>query len=180
MHYHFNLNDSQRESTWRRDIPRYRLVIMAEVIEHLYTAPALVLRFISELVADDGILVLQTPNAVSLTKRLKILVGRNPYEMIREDPALPGHFREYTLDELTTLAEGSGFQILAHWFRHYFDSRYSRHLHATDRPQMVLGTVKNIVGKVLPGRLRSGVTLVLRKKAGVATTLQHPPSPPVA
>src|SRR5205823_6516869 len=108
----FDLNDAQSEDTWRRDIPRYDVVVMAEVIEHLYTAPELVLGFLKTLVADNGLVIIQTPNAAALSKRLKLLFGRNPYELIRVDTTNPGHFREYTSRELIRIAEGAGFEVV--------------------------------------------------------------------
>ena len=74
---------------------------MAEVIEHLYTAPEIVLKCIKKIIKQNGYFIIQTPNAASLSKRMKLMFqGRNPYEMIRVDHNNPGHFREYTVDEL--------------------------------------------------------------------------------
>ena len=160
-HFHFDQNRSQHEADWRRDLPAYDFVVMAEVIEHLYTAPQLVLRFVRTLLADDGRLVLQTPNAASLTRRVKLLAGRNPYEMIRLDPTDPGHFREYTVAELTAVARAAGLRVehrMAGW---YFDARYGLHGPGGSRPQPVLGTVKNVLYRLLPGRLQGGITMVL-------------------
>lgn len=38
-------------------------------------------------------------------------MGRNPYELIRESRTNPGHFREYTLDELVNYAKQTGFSV---------------------------------------------------------------------
>ena len=84
-------------------------MVFAEVIEHLHTSPLHSLNFVRGLVAESGVVILQTPNAVSLPKRLKVLGGRNPYEQIRADPSNPGHFREYTLRELEGYARETGF-----------------------------------------------------------------------
>ncbi len=124
-HFGFDLNLAQRKESWRRDLPRYDFVVMAEVLEHLYTAPQLVLSFVRTLLADDGRLVLQTPNAASLPKRLKLLLGRNPFEMIRIDPQNPGHFREYTQTELLDLAAGLGFRVEDYTASFYFDASTS-------------------------------------------------------
>lgn len=161
-HFHFDLNHSQHEADWRRDLPRYDIVVMAEVIEPLYTAPQLVLRFVRTLLADNGRLVLQTPNAASLTRRVKLLAGRNPYEMIRLDPTDPGHFREYTVAELTSVARAAGLRVEHCVVGWYFDARYGLHGPNGSRPQPVVGTVKNVLYRVLPPRLRGGITMVLR------------------
>jgi len=162
-HFRFDLNRALEEEAWRRDLPRYDVVVMAEVIEHLHTAPELVLAFIRTLVADGGLLVLQTPNAASLPKRIKLALGRNPYERIRADASNPGHFREYTANELRRLAESSGFRTERCRSGYYFDARYARHRGPADRPQPVIGTLKNSVYPLLPPTLREGITLVLRR-----------------
>jgi len=50
-HYHFNLNDTQRREKWRRDLGPYDLIVFAEVLEHLFTAPELVLAYVHRLLA---------------------------------------------------------------------------------------------------------------------------------
>ncbi|MDP9149663.1 MAG: hypothetical protein M3O36_06955 [Myxococcota bacterium] len=45
--------------------------MFAEVLEHLHTAPELVLAFLRRLLLPQGLLILQTPNAASLSKRIK-------------------------------------------------------------------------------------------------------------
>jgi 2-polyprenyl-3-methyl-5-hydroxy-6-metoxy-1,4-benzoquinol methylase len=162
-HYEFDLNRSQHEAQWRRDLPRYDVVMMGEVIEHLYTAPQLVLAFIRTLVADGGRLIVQTPNAASWQRRVKLALGRNPYEMIRVDPTDPGHFREYTIKELRRLAEGAGFEVERWNTSWYFDARYERHGFGRESPRPVMGAVKNLLYPLAPKRLREGITMVLRR-----------------
>lgn len=162
VHHAFDLNLAQHESDWPRDLPCYDCVVMAEVIEHLYTAPQRVLRFVRTLVADGGCLVLQTPNAASLPKRLKLLAGRNPYDMIRVDQTDPGHFREYTVAELRRLVREAGFQVAMCRTAFYFDARFGRH-GPDGRPQPWLGLAKNLVYRAFPEPLREGITMVLRK-----------------
>src|SRR5215468_4929322 len=68
-HFQFDLNLTQDRSRWRIDLPTYDFIVMAEVIEHLHTAPQLVLSFVQSLLAPNGILIVQTPNAAALNKR---------------------------------------------------------------------------------------------------------------
>lgn len=161
--YWFDLNSAQKEEAWRRDIPSYDIVVLAEVIEHLYTAPRLVLRFLRTLVKPEGVLIIQTPNATALHKRLKIIIGRHPYEMIRENTNDPGHFREYTRKELCGVAEEAGFQILDWGAYNYFDYRY--HPQAGERPWLRrAGAVMNLAYLLTPPSLRMGQTLVVRPR----------------
>jgi len=78
-HYRFDLNDAQDRARWRTDMGPYDIVVLAEVLEHLHTAPELVLAYLSRLIAPHGLLLLQTPNAVALRKRVRMLLGQNPF-----------------------------------------------------------------------------------------------------
>lgn len=98
-HYEFDLTNCTH-ITEPPTANRYGLILLAETLEHLYVSPGYVLPFLAKLLQPGGVLIIQTPNAVALTKRLTMLRGRNPYELIREDLENPGHFREYTMSEL--------------------------------------------------------------------------------
>jgi cyclopropane fatty-acyl-phospholipid synthase-like methyltransferase len=167
-HFEFDLNRSQRPEDWRTDLPRYDVIVMAEVIEHLYTAPQLVLRFIRTLLVPGGLLLVQTPNAADLSRRIKLVLGRNPYEMIRTDVTNPGHFREYTRAELRALAEATGFHVQRMRTRFYFDMRYAIHGDSGNHPRPVRGTIKNLIYASLPAPLRWGITAELRATGGGA------------
>ncbi len=69
-HYQFDLNDAQHQDRWLRGVEPYDLVTMAEVIEHVHTSPRLVRSFVRTLVRPGGTLILQTPNAAALGKRI--------------------------------------------------------------------------------------------------------------
>jgi len=161
-HFQFDLNLALNREQWRRDLPAYDFVLMAEVLEHLYTAPELVLAYVRTLVADNGLLILQTPNAASLPKRLKLLLGRNPYEMIRLEPADPGHYREYTIAELKRLVTGAGFRTERLMTAYWFDARFAHHETGQADPRPILGVLKNVVYRMLPMPLREGITIICR------------------
>jgi SAM-dependent methyltransferase len=108
-HHQYDLDQAQRRELWLR-CEGHDLIVMAEVIEHLHTSPNLVLQFMRSLLRDGGVLIVQTPNAVSLQRRLGVLWGRNPYDLIRDDTLNPGHFREYTAAELTQYCRSNGLQ----------------------------------------------------------------------
>lgn len=162
-HHRFDLNDAQYRSRWRTDIGPYDIIVFAEVIEHLYTAPELVLAYLKDLLVPGGVLLVQTPNAAALRKRAKLLLGRNPFERIRIDRSNPGHFREYTLSELREILCGAGFVIDRVWMKYYFDARYARHDDGDEPASRVSGTVKNAIYRFLPGSLQEGITIVARK-----------------
>jgi SAM-dependent methyltransferase len=155
----FDLNLAQDEKKWRTDLPEYDVVIMGEVIEHLHTAPRLVLSFLRTLLKPDGRLIIQTPNAAVLHKRLELLAGRNPYELIREQTNDPGHFREYTRKELERAVRAAGLEVEQWFAADYLD--YSRKAAGKNRPR--LGKVVNAVYRYSPPSLRPGQTLVARR-----------------
>jgi SAM-dependent methyltransferase len=141
-HIELDLNDPGRDGDGS-----YDLVVMAEVIEHLHTAPRLVLGHLAGWLRPGGALIVQTPNAVALHKRLRMAAGRNPLEPIRADRTNPGHFHEYTVGELSEAAAAAGFQVARVRLENYFGA---------SRAYAVLG-------RVLPGSLRHGITMVLRR-----------------
>ncbi|MCK4669639.1 MAG: class I SAM-dependent methyltransferase [Nanoarchaeota archaeon] len=75
----------------------FDLVLASEVIEHLYDTDF----FISELkrvLRKGGILILTTPNLVSLTNRVRILFGKYPnFVPEYRIPGGAGHIRAYTV-----------------------------------------------------------------------------------
>ncbi len=147
----FDLNNSQYPEKWIRPAMA-DIVVMGEVLEHLYTSPVHIFRFISSFMKPGGYLVLGTPNAVALQKRLTLLSGRNPYEQIRESRDNPGHFREYTVPELKQLARDAGLETHAYEIKNYF-KRSSRKGVLYDQ----------MVGAILPASFRTGINIVFRK-----------------
>ena len=149
-HITFDLNDAFYPEAWPHVDP-HPLIVMAEVIEHLYTSPVTVLRCAATWLEPSGLLVLQTPNAAALFNRLRLLAGRNPHKLIRETRTNPGHFREYTLSQLRFAAKAAGLDVVR-WSRHnYFDGASPR------------GRFYKATRNVLPGPLRQGFTMVLRR-----------------
>ena len=124
FNYKFDLNNTQDPKNFRKDIPKYDIIILAEVIEHLHTSPKLVLSFIRSILKENGIVIIQTPNAVVAHKRIKMLFGYHPYALISEDILVPSHFREYTVDEVRDYCRHTGFEIEKMTFENYFDYRY--------------------------------------------------------
>ncbi len=147
QHINFDLNHAADPAAWPVVAP-YDIVVMAEVIEHLHTAPSHVLACVGSWLRPGGTLVLQTPNPISLGKRLGMLLGRSPFEIIREDPTNPGHFCEYTITDLKLLARQSRFDVTGVWLRNYFGPSHLFY---------------NVACALLPGQLQDGITMTLRK-----------------
>ncbi len=147
---HFNLNNAQHREQWISIAP-CDIIILAEVLEHLYVAPSLVLKFLHSILKPNGYLIIQTPNAASTLKRLLLLFGRNPYEMFRENAENPGHFREYTKQELYRLGEQNGFRVVLAEHKNYF------------RRTNLIEKIYGIVQSILPSSMKDGITIVLQK-----------------
>lgn len=148
-HYPFDLNLCHDPQQWAQPQASYDAISFLEVIEHLYTSPIQVLAFLRTFLKDDGLLVIQTPNAAALKKRVKLLFGRNPYEQIRENRQNPGHFREYTSKELEIMADKCGYKtVFIHHNSFLIDGNRS------DRRM-------DRIAKWLPAKFKGGFTIVL-------------------
>jgi SAM-dependent methyltransferase len=133
------------------DLKTYDLIICAEVMEHLYTSPKLLFKNLRSLLNKNGLLIIQTPNAVSLRKRLSLLSGKNPYEMPRENLENPGHFREYTAKELIALGKINELKIEKIIFDEYFEY------------PSTLSKFYRFFKAIIPKNLKSGITIVFKK-----------------
>ena len=160
-HIHFDINDLRTPGS-RPEIGPYDLVVFGEVLEHLYVAPTLVLPWLRDLLLPSGVLIVQTPNAAAFGRRVRLALGRNPYDLINPDPMHPRHFREYTARELTSFAAESGLDIVELAMGSYFDHTYESN-DRTSRRTRVVGMAQNAVYRALPGSLRTGMTAVMRR-----------------
>lgn len=148
-HHPCDLNDPAFAWT---SLGEFDVIILAEVIEHLYTPPQRILRTLRSALKPGGHLVLQTPNAASLMKRFRILCGENPYEMIREELNHAGHFREYTIEELRALACGAGFEVVRVRTANYFNHPGIR------------GRAYVRLCNLFPPAFRDGITALLKRR----------------
>lgn len=119
-HIAFDLLNSPVPSNWPK-CGNFDLVVFSELIEHLHVAPEFVLACLCSLLADKGILICTTPNAADIGKRVKLTLEFNPYERIRLYPTNPGHFREYTRQELCEIAESIGLRCKSHFYFNWIE-----------------------------------------------------------
>jgi len=111
---------------------RFDLIIVSEVIEHLF-APESFLKKIKTLLKSEGEIIITTPNFLFWKNRLKMLFGIFRYE---EEGILDfGHIRFFTPDSARSLIRESGFEIKKEKF--FFPNLYRRRL--------------NFLGNLLPG-----------------------------
>ena len=135
-----------------QNLPKFDLILYCEVLEHLYTGPQASFDFLYQHLKSYGSLLIQTPNAVSLHHRLFMLTGKNPFPLLRPDPNEPGHYREYTQNELVKMLKNSDFEIGQIEFHDYFN---------------YAGNWKNRIykfcNKFWPTTFRDGITVVVNK-----------------
>jgi SAM-dependent methyltransferase len=97
----------------------FDLVIAAEIIEHLTYDPMHMLFEARRVLADDGYLLITTPNVGSITSVAKTLDGHDNPQIFflykrphpNEVPEI-GHVREYTVYELGEAVKAAGFEIV--------------------------------------------------------------------
>ncbi|MCZ6854084.1 MAG: methyltransferase domain-containing protein [Gammaproteobacteria bacterium] len=169
-YYPFDLNRVTDTSAWPVELPSYDLIVFAEVIEHLYTAPELVLAFLRAHMNSGAVLIIQTPNAATLGNRIRLLLGKNPYEKIRVNERSPGHFREYTVQELHDYATVGGMSVDTCFVEYYVDVSYRARSSGTGIVQHSVPTKASrllhrlylCVFAVMPKSLCPGITVVLQ------------------
>jgi 2-polyprenyl-3-methyl-5-hydroxy-6-metoxy-1,4-benzoquinol methylase len=110
-HIPFDLNKSIDVTSWKTARDKFDLIVCAETIEHLHTPPEFTLMMLGSLLRPSGQLLITTPNAAGITRRLKLLLGVHPYERIRYFAENPGHFREYTRKELIDVGQKAGLSV---------------------------------------------------------------------
>jgi len=117
----------------------------------MYIRPERVLDTLSSLLKPGGYLILQTPNAAFLGSRIKLLLGKNPMPWIRDEPNNPGHYREYTKQELIKLSDMTGFELVSIIGRNYFS-----------HPSAIKQTLLKVTA-LLPDTFKNGFTAVLKE-----------------
>ena len=129
---------------------QYDLIFCCEVMEHIYTNPLHMLNFLRRMLNPKGTLYLQTPNAVAIHKRIKMLFGRNPFPKLEDNRQ--GHFREYTGREVKDLLTRSNLYCTSHQYRNHFG------LNAN-----IWHRCFKKLNFLLPKTLRDGMTILAKK-----------------
>ena len=96
----------------------FRAVICGELLEHLQSDPMHMMHEIHRVLRPDGVLVLTTPNVVSLRAVASVLRGSHPAfhgsypRPLSAQASERRHAREYTPPEVSRLLTDAGFLIL--------------------------------------------------------------------
>ena len=96
----------------------YDVVLLTEIIEHLDHSVFLrLLGFISRTLKQGGIMIVTTPNLLSMLNRIRIFFGKGdgPYwgdGMKDLENNIYGHIVNYSIDRLNRIFRESGFSVL--------------------------------------------------------------------
>ena len=102
------------------------VVFAGDIIEHIPHNPIPFLNELIRVLRPGGILILDTPNSISLYTRLKLVIGKPNWpslEAITSSNVNIHHHKEYTLVELKSLLnmvglkEVSGYPYESFWFK---------------------------------------------------------------
>lgn len=93
-------------------------------LEHWHHSPRRLFREIVRIIKPGGFLVMATPNAVNIRKRIYVLLGRSNFPTLREwyedgDPVFRGHVREPVVRDLRQLMEWNGLAVIATYGRNF-------------------------------------------------------------
>jgi len=135
----------------------FDVVTSLAVIEHLHESPRGLLNTMGTFARRGGMLILTTPNAVNLRKRLFVFLGRSNHvpmeQFYHSDGTWRGHVRELTLSELKYVCKQNGFDVV---------SSLTYESIAQDRLPFPLRTLYLTLGKIVP-TLRSGLIVMAKK-----------------
>jgi SAM-dependent methyltransferase len=142
-------------------------VLFNEVLEHLRVDPLFTLSEINRVLADDGVLMLTTPNLYAVQQIARFLTGRGFGDPLAEFMKLRtlghmGHIREYSHAEVRRLLGYSGFDIKSATFHHYYYPKGKR------------GALARLAFALLPRRFRT-FQVILARKTGPGPRLRPLP-----
>ena len=138
-------------------------------LEHWHNSPKPLLREIIRVLKPGGHLIIATPNAVNLRKRLLLPFGMTNYGALEEwyhdgDPVYRGHVREPVVQDLQRLMEWNGLKVRATYGRNFI-GKASNSLSFIPRPLMsFIATSVDCVIRFFPS-LCSDIHVVGRKPA---------------
>jgi 2-polyprenyl-3-methyl-5-hydroxy-6-metoxy-1,4-benzoquinol methylase len=155
------INIENPDSAAMQMLGKFECVVFCEIFEHLRMDLLRTVSLLRDLLADNGILYLTTPNGLGLYSLREYLRGRTGSDPVMEWGKLTrlghmGHVREYSRAEVCGVLEHCGFVLETSMYRR------SRH-RGTVRAEM-MNLVKTAVTTGLPW-LGDELVLVFRKAA---------------
>lgn len=90
----------------------FDMLLCCEVIEHLGADPMFMIAEINRVLKNGGLLLLTTPNAISLKNVYKIMLGYSPHFYASFNLTRDRHNREYAPNEIFNLLDIGGFECV--------------------------------------------------------------------
>jgi len=93
----------------------FDVILWLATIEHLRDSPKEIMEQFNKILKINGILIVDTPNILSLRNRLMLLFGKSfmpPIQFIYYSDYNASHHREYTLQDLIKVFKWSKFEIV--------------------------------------------------------------------
>ncbi len=89
---------------------KFDVIVAGDIIEHLFDTDKF-LQVINTVLKKDGVLLLSTPNIVSLGRRLMAVLGKNPYceYCSKANSFNVGHIRYYSYQDIFDQLKENGF-----------------------------------------------------------------------
>ncbi|MCX7726444.1 MAG: class I SAM-dependent methyltransferase, partial [Chitinispirillaceae bacterium] len=91
----------------------FDLILFNEVIEHFPLDPSFFLYQLIGKLSENGIIVFSVPNFATSEKRLQLLCGKNPQDMMDKKYVYYAHHREPVMNECIELIKKCGGEILS-------------------------------------------------------------------
>jgi len=108
--FNSNIFNLERTNPYPYKQNSFDMVLCCEVLEHLVLSPFEVFNQVYKILKPGGRLILTLPNAVRLSNLGSMLIGQNIFDKFHK--VVHGrHNREYTLEEIRTLATKYGYEI---------------------------------------------------------------------
>ena len=138
---------------------RYDLILALEIVEHLID-PLPFFRLLATNLADDGVILLTTPNVSSFGAACRLLRGRSNHEPFERSlftwkSDWRAHVRLYARDELVRFGQMHGLATVAH---RYYTSASLRH----ERRKGLGWLLRRLTSAVVP-HLREDQLIIYRR-----------------
>lgn len=156
---------------------KYDVIIFLEVLEHLKPQNHKgVIRWVSNILKDGGICLLQTPNKYSLKSLVLKIIGEGVWNKVSEMPDVPKeftHLKEYSLSELAGLVNMfKQLRVLQASHRMYFDTLDSTIVYRKSSPIITLMLKVSFIITLLIPPSRRGMQVILTKKSDSTSVYQ--------
>ena len=108
-----NVSVGDLEDKWKVKDESFDVVFTGETLEHIVDTDFFILEA-KRVLKRGGSLILATPNLATFSKRIMLMLGKNPWQeaSFTFPQGAAGHIREFTPDLLRDFIKSKGFDLL--------------------------------------------------------------------